>query len=400
METGGTNASGGSGGAGQDVPFGWRCTATAYGDGRCDCGCGVRDSDCASADATSCESCAATGSCARGSCSGTIAPNDNAHCAPPPRWQCDPASYGDGKCNCGCGVVDIDCADNTISSCESCDAGSCSPFGCEVFPDDNSQCPKPPPLWSCSERLYRDGVRCDCGCGSVDPDCETAGVESCDKCDAPGSCSAQACPSFIEPKSNGLCYQPSPPPQWSCPPGAYGDGGQCDCGCSVPDPDCHTNNLNECARCWTCGGHGVCEGTILPEDTTQCAPPPPAWTCSAKAFRDSICDCGCGLLDSYCQDIELRYVCENYPVEGCSGGHRALIDPNHNYRCNITVPAEWTCDRSYYDDGFCDCGCGVIDLDCSANDIRSCDACNTTGSCSSAACPGTIAATDIAHCAP
>jgi len=64
------------------------------------------------------------------------------------------------------------------------------------------------------------------------------------------------------------------------------------------------------------------------------------------------------------------------------------------------VPNDWSCDRRFYDDGLCDCGCGVVDPDCPSNDVSACEECDGEGSCSTVACPGTIAANDTAHCAP
>ncbi len=329
------------------------------------------------------------GSSSSGS-AGTLAPQG---------WTCDPATYGDGTCNCGCGVVDGDCADAKASACEVCDETSCWPLHCDkVEPDDNAHCSAPPPAWNCSPRLYRDGVRCDCGCGTLDPDCASSGATACDKCDSPGSCSAQPCPGTIDVDANGRCAQPAAPPEWTCPANAYADGLECDCGCGVPDLDCRTSDFDSCVRCLTCGGHGMCVGTVDPEDPTECAPPPSGWTCSDAAWRDAICDCGCGVADVYCQGIELSYVCGNFPVEGCSAGDKSHIDPNHNELCLIDVPSEWTCDRSFYYDGFCDCGCGAVDLDCALDDVSACEQCDGDGSCSPTACPGTIAAADTAHC--
>ena len=148
-----------------------------------------------------------------------------------------------------------------------------------------------------------------------------------------------------------------------------------------------------------CGGYGACdEGTILTTDPTQCAPPPGGWICAAAEYRDIDCDCGCGVPDPRCQGIEEVYVCGDYPVDGCSGGKMAHVNPFHNAVCIISIPNGWTCDRSFYDDGLCDCGCGAVDLDCRTNAVSACDLCNDTGSCSTAACPGTIAANDTAHC--
>ncbi len=77
----------------------------------------------------------------------------NEACEAPPEvpadWICDPAFYGvDDGCDCGCGVVDLDCPDATDASCEYCVDPSCAMDGSEEFTcdldalvdDDNSQC--------------------------------------------------------------------------------------------------------------------------------------------------------------------------------------------------------------------------------------------------------------------
>jgi hypothetical protein len=66
----------------------------------------------------------------------------------------------------------------------------------------------------------------------------------------------------------------------------------------------------------------------------------------------------------------------------------------------VPPPAGWLCTASFYNDGTCDCGCGVADSDCTDATVGSCDVCNDTGSCSTADCPGTINATNNAVCTP
>ena len=117
------------------VPPEWTCDAGFYGtDDGCDCGCGALDPDCDDASAESCDDCGDEGGCNAGneSCS-AIDPTQNWLCkaAPPPAWTCDPSYYGsDDGCDCGCGVLDPDCKDATVASCEycgedgACDAGS------------------------------------------------------------------------------------------------------------------------------------------------------------------------------------------------------------------------------------------------------------------------------------
>ena len=62
-----------------------------------------------------------------------------------------------------------------------------------------------PPGWTCGAEYYGTGDGCDCGCGVIDPDCADGTVASCDYCGQPGSCSAFLCPLGIDPVQNWLC---------------------------------------------------------------------------------------------------------------------------------------------------------------------------------------------------
>ncbi|MFO0685983.1 MAG: hypothetical protein U0234_28240 [Sandaracinus sp.] len=59
-------------------------------------------------------------------------------------WTCDPGFYGDGTCDCGCGLYDrLDCADRDLASCEFCDnLGSCNTASCPgtIDPSDTTRC--------------------------------------------------------------------------------------------------------------------------------------------------------------------------------------------------------------------------------------------------------------------
>jgi hypothetical protein len=354
------------------APAGWTCSAFAYGDGKtCDCGCGIKDKDCPDDKLSSCQNCLTSGSCGNGACPSSIAPSDTTRCETPARWTCDTALYGNGTCDCGCGAKDIDCPDSTAAACQWCGYSSCAHSDCSLIDStDNAFCTVPPYDWTCSARLYRDGTQCDC--------------------------SAQPCPGLINPTWNAACSQPPPPTGWTCPPENYGDGYACDCGCGVRDVDCRTNQLLECVQCNTCGGN--CQVAVDPADTTKCLPPPSGWTCSAQAYNDGSCDCGCGIPDVACGGAKLLSDCGNFPVEGCSGGNASHIDPQHNERCSIGVPTGWTCNRAYFDDGLCDCGCGATDRDCASAKRSACAKCDDAGSCSTAKCPGTILVDDNAHC--
>jgi hypothetical protein len=65
---------------------------------------------------------------------------------------------------------------------------------------------------------------------------------------------------------------------------------------------------------------------------------------------------------------------------------------------SVHVPAEWTCDPTFYADGNCDCGCGAADVDCADATAASCTFCDDTGSCNTGTCPGTIDPTDNSTC--
>jgi hypothetical protein len=63
----------------------------------------------------------------------------------------------------------------------------------------------------------------------------------------------------------------------------------------------------------------------------------------------------------------------------------------------------WTCYPDFYDDGACDCGCGVPDsaADCPDALVATCDFCDDEGSCSLVpGCPGTISPADNSKCTP
>jgi hypothetical protein len=391
---GGLGANGGVG----EIPVFWTCLSASYGDGVCDCGCGVPDPDCADAKVTSCDACSDTGSCGQSACPSSIDPNDNSICSVPSGWLCDSSYYGAGVCVCGCGVVDSDCASTDISACRLCTYDSCAPDNCSgLDPNDNALCTTPPPSWTCPSRLYRDGVKCDCGCGAFDPDCASLDASACDRCNSTGSCSDAACPGTITTNDNRYCTRPSPPAGWTCNSYNYADGYTCDCGCGVPDPDCATNDVADCQNCSGC--IGACPASLDPNDVTQCAPLPPSWTCDPSQFRDGICDCGCGARDLDCYDVLAGY-CDRCPDTGCAYGNCSHIDAADNSQCSIAVPSTWTCSPKFYEDGVCDCGCAVLDPDCSSLNLSACEFCNSTGSCSTAACPGTIVPSDNTSCSP
>jgi type 1 glutamine amidotransferase len=258
------------------------------------------------------------------------------------------------------------------------------PAGCPDAMDSGALqvVPPKPSRWTCSSEAWGDGV-CHCGCGVVDWDCDEWTLEKCEVCNDPMSCSSQECPGVIDPALVTRCELPF---AWACEARKYGDGEVCDCGCSAPDPDCPDSSLESCDVCdGGCAGL-ACPGAIAADDNSVCAIPP-GWRCG-ELYADGSCDCGCGALDLDCDSTAIA-ACDRCDY-GCAGRPcPATIDPEDNTTCNAPPPG-WQCLVDTYADGLCHCGCGALDIDCETVDVADCDICNSFGSCSAAACPGTI----------
>jgi hypothetical protein len=392
---GSAGVAGGTGGTAGQPAMTWTCQASRYDDGdSCDCGCGITDPDCEDERVESCNACSQLGSCALAACPSNILAEDNSQCGVPAGWVCGSAYYGDGFCDCGCAVLDSDCESKT-DTCSSCPLLGCArDFCATIDPEDNTICTAPPRSWTCTERLYRDGSQCDCGCGFPDPDCSGTELESCDNCNAVGSCSGLACPGSIDPADTRSCIKLPAPPGWTCSEESYGSSGSCDCGCGVQDADCRDNEAETRDNC-ACSP-GVCPESVNRDDPTQCAPAPVGWTCPPADYANGVCHCGCGVLDVDCYNYLICDVCA-----GCAHGRCDRIDPMNIAQCNFEVPADWTCSPDVYEDDVCDCGCGVRDSDCLSASKSDCDACNGQGSCSDVVCSSpasTILPNDNSSC--
>jgi hypothetical protein len=312
-------------------------------------------------------------------------------------WTCFTSQYGDGVCDCGCGIQDIDCAaTGNVDLCERCSSG-CNASQCpgRIDPDDTTQCVRiSPPEWDCNDSWYSDGSTCHCGCGVPDPDCASGGVESCDVCNVQGSCGSAACPSSINPEDNSKCWVPD---DWTCFEGYFGDG-LCNCGCGALDSDCSSLSRDACLSCIGCNYEG-CPGTIDEVDNRICTGPPYVWSCDDRYYDDGqLCNCGCGYPDPDCENdgIDACDVCDftgSCSKQDCPG----TIDPTNNAYCEQPAPPpEWTCDPARYGDGYaCDCGCGVEDLDCATDDIAACHTC-----CNGYTCPFRVNPEDTTECLP
>ncbi len=141
------------------APDAWTCTEENWTDGVCDCGCGVADADCADGNCT-------TAGCQADVCD--LCHNGENLVVCKAGWACAADTWGGLFCDCGCGIADKSCEGGCVEA-------SCLANGCHVCHDgagDEMSCA--PAGWTCSESFYGDGG-CDCGCGIADVDCTTGG---------------------------------------------------------------------------------------------------------------------------------------------------------------------------------------------------------------------------------
>jgi hypothetical protein len=185
-------------------------------------------------------------------------------------YSCPVDTWGDNLCDCGCGEPDLECLSPLVGACDTCtSAGSCAQTDClEIDFDDNSQCAASNPTWTCPLTTFGDGD-CNCGCGSVDPDCTSDYVGACDYCDDTGSCDGSTDCIGIALDDNGACIQGAP--TWTCTPGFYGAVDGCDCGCGVVDPDCSDQTEFDTCFCGTgsCSSADDC-ASVDPSNNSQC----------------------------------------------------------------------------------------------------------------------------------
>jgi len=155
-----------------------------------------------------------------------------------------------------CGTAGT-CGDGFCSGGETADT-------CEADCAGNGQAPSG---WTCNPDWYAAGDDCDCGCGVVDPDCQNPnlGVYGCQDgqtCSDDGVCIGAGQQPNPEPNEP----DPSPsvstgvPDDWTCNPGWYGVGDDCDCDCGAVDPDCQDTSLDvyNCEEGEVCSSNGAC----------------------------------------------------------------------------------------------------------------------------------------------
>lgn len=188
----------GSTGEPPEVPAGWTCDPEFYGRGDgCDCGCGEADPDCADATAASCEHCESCSPLAE-DCAMLVDPADNTMCG---TGRCGNMMLEGGEACDGDASLppDFDCvALGFQAGTVACNA-DCTNV-------DLSMCTGGPEGWTCEPSYFDADDGCDCGCGVVDPDCADMTSASCEYCENIGSCVAwNGDCSMVDAANNAAC---------------------------------------------------------------------------------------------------------------------------------------------------------------------------------------------------
>lgn len=68
----------------------------------------------------------------------------------------------------------------------------------------------------------------------------------------------------------------------------------------------------------------------VPTGTRVCMPPAAEWTCKGKFFGDGFCDCGCGFLDLDCNGDLTSAACHPGDGNHCAAGNPVATD---NTKC-------------------------------------------------------------------
>lgn len=209
-------------------------------------------------------------------------------------WTCDPDYYGgDDGCDCGCGLLDPDCAGSSVNSCDYCDDnGSCNVYSCPgiINLEQNWLCSEVPDIegWTCNPLFYDAGDGCDCGCGILDPDCIDSTVDSCNRCNASGSCERNTCPGYIDVWQNWMC---TIPPGSCCQANAVPSCEDEQCAqavCSIDDNCCNVQWDQSCADYAAllidCENAGCYTPPPCDESCVACAP----GTCTMTGYEDCL----------------------------------------------------------------------------------------------------------------
>jgi len=281
------------------APSGWTCTSSYYGtnDG-CDCGCGTSDPDCPSS---------SSGACEYNWC-GSGLPNSSQN------WRCGSSSGGGGGYGSSC-TSSSPCASGLVcryasnyASGETCQYAGVAGDYCRVagncasgFTCSGSACRASTPsggTWTCSPGYRGTNDGCDCGCGSLDPDCSSGSASACQY---------RWCPSG---------QQPNASQNWLCGGGT---------------------GSTSCTSDSQCSGGNICRPSSVGSSTQQCQSP---GTTSSACSSSS--DCASGYSCTYSSALG-GSVCQTTgggtstctSTSQCTGGNvcRPILPGSATYQC-------------------------------------------------------------------
>eukprot|EP00727_Mastigamoeba_balamuthi_P006807 m51a1_g2747 putative protein kinase domain containing protein (917) ;mRNA; f:946433-949686 len=368
------------------VPPSWTaCAASLYNDSVCHCECGAPDPDCkATAVSPSCSAagtvCSPLGHCVKPGwneavcplklygigdgcqcgCGGTLIDPDCRLSSEAGAWYpralncpgiakcndagacqdawtgCSTSKFGDGVCDCKCGVLgvlDPDCLTTNNSDCGS--MSTCMSGGCRAFPS----------AWQCVPSMYNQfpqathhsSKHCQCNCGAFDPDCTfqpESSIYWADGCD----------PDRMVCGINGTCKVSSPHGDGivdsyeDCDSGrACGTNGRCLTGYIQTNPK-SLGCVENCGDSLVVGSED-CDGGAFCSSTCKCLAghsPISQRFCSGcgNGFKESSeeCDSGVGC-DSTCKCVH-GYMSADNQSRDCVQAHSfcgdSSVDPGED----------------------------------------------------------------------
>ncbi|MCP4501643.1 MAG: hypothetical protein GY822_16920 [Deltaproteobacteria bacterium] len=278
---------------------------------------------------------------------------------------CESQGFGPGDLVCranftgfsteNCAPPPSVCGDGVIEQEEVCEPGMLEGKTCEDFDlaGDALACNPDTCQYETAECCVPDCSEAECG---ADPVCGTMCDNSCssdETCNDVNVC--------IDPCDGATCSG-----EGSC---SVSDGAAlCTCNSGfLPGADL-TCVENPCDG-QTCSGYGTC---TLNGNSAFCACDEGYVTGAGLSCEAAVTDLCTGVTCNGVGDCYIDTQAGAFCV--CDSGY--VRDGVNITQCVVDAnppPAAWTCGGETYGNGFCDCGCGVIDEDCSGPTIAACE---------------------------
>jgi len=262
-------------------------------------------------------------------CNGRLCGNDGCGgqcglCDQPGLPFCGPTGQCQATCTPSCAAGQ--CGDDGCGGqCSPCGAGEkCNAFGICA-----------PASWTCAPFYYGDGGTCDCGCGAVDPDCDSIGLtDGCPldaECnDTSGYCDIGFCGATAQ------CTAPA----WCVGHYLAGEGRRRGV-CQPPEPDGLPVG-SQCGSDFSCAS-GLCVGGLCRDHCRTDGDCGAGGTCIGFEVVDGLTSASLGVVTACDRAASIGATCQSQAA--CAGDATclALIDPGSlgvMYRCGLTGSGE------------------------------------------------------------